>query len=111
MDYIQDHWAGRMPLWKSYWVNAVLLSMVAGGILGGAAGFILALSGTEVPMEAWDVLSGWVALPITVWGMVGTWRSAVAYQAARPGRFWGIVAQVVIVLGALGQALRMSGLY
>ena len=109
-NYIQAHWAGRMPLWKAYWVNAVLLSLAAGVVLGGLAGLVLALSGANVPVEAWDVLGGWIALPITVWGMVGTWRSAVAYQAEKPGRFWGIVAQVFIVLGVLGQALRMFGI-
>ncbi len=110
-NYIQTHWQGKFPLWKAYWINGLLLSMAAGAIVGAVAGLVLALSGADVPKEAWEVLGGWLALPITVWGVVGTWRSAIAYQAEVPGRFWGIVAQVMLVIGSLASLARMFGFY
>lgn len=103
--YIKTHWNGEFPLWKSYWLNSVILSSVAAAIAGFLLGFFVALSAhiaeVDLPPQFNNKLGLLVAIPIVIWSLVGTWRSASVYNDARPTLLltWGSLAKIGIVFG------------
>jgi len=107
--YILDHWNGQHPLWKSYWINAVLISMVVGGILGLVLGFALGAAGVTMSAAGWKIIAAWLTVPIQVWGSVGVWRAAETYTLTTQ-KLWGRLAQVAVVLGFLKLFTAMLGL-
>jgi hypothetical protein len=106
--YFMDHWNGVHPLWKAYWVNMIVLSMVAGLLVGMGLGFTVGLLGIRLTAQGWLLLCEIATLPITIWGMVGSWRSATTYNLSHTGFWcWGKVTKVVIVIGILRIAARI----
>jgi len=106
--YIKTHWAGQFPLWKSYWINSVIISNIAIFVLAIITGIILGifLSIFHIPNPGtgfWDIVASIISVPVVVWSFIGTWRSAINYKLERPGETfnWGTIAQVFIILGTL----------
>jgi hypothetical protein len=102
--YLSDHWNGSLPLWKSYWVNGILLATLAALIFGGAVGFALGLGGINLNDKVWNILSPFLAAPIVVWSSVGIWRSGGNYTIANPQKkfwCWGRLARVAVVIGVI----------
>ena len=85
--YIATHWKGNFPLWKSYWINSVVLSMLAAVTFGFVVGIFLGImsqsSGTHIAQTSYDAIGTIISLPILVWSIVGTWRSATEYSQQR----------------------------
>jgi hypothetical protein len=119
-NYFIRHWQGDLALPISYWVNGFLGNVVAAVAIAIIAvstdfkdDFRPALALASV-IAIWAVLFG-----ITVWQVVGVWRSATKYRYVRLKRFWGGCAKLLVVLGVLqivGQFARsgvpqMSELY
>ncbi len=100
MGYLKRHWKGENSLPFAYWVNLVLL-----GVLYNA---ILAVPGFEKLLES---LPAWIAFvivtfSITIWQMVGAWRSATNYseqaitdRTKKP--FWAGLAKFMVAIGVL----------
>jgi hypothetical protein len=101
-NYFARHWRGELPLPVSYWVNGPL-SCVLVAILGR---FVLAL-GAVVTLKttvAAGILLYMLSFAVSVWQIVGTWRSA-SRHVGRGGRGgWATFAKGVLVLGALNLA-------
>jgi hypothetical protein len=98
MDYVKAHWGGELSLARSYWVNSILLSAVF-----GVGGRLLEQPLSKQPVESVVIFSLAliiVAAPVTVWQLVGIWRSATN-TSKRGRRFWPAVAKIVTVLGCL----------
>jgi hypothetical protein len=92
---LADAWAGRLPLWLTYWVLgvggnlslfALLLLLVAGPGLGAAA----LLWGVYLCSLLWFVF---------VFGAI--WHAAARYDGPRP---WALLARFGVLLGVI----RMS---
>jgi hypothetical protein len=96
--YIARHWRGELPLPVSYWINNTLLSIGVLALLTGAPWreyldvsprlYSAAIAGI------WSLLA-----VITMWQIVGTWRSANAYVETSRRRFWAILAKIAVVIG------------
>ena len=105
--YIKKHWNGEFPLWKSYWVNSVILSTIAGLIAGGIVGLMVGLTcasmGVPAPSKhTWDWLGVLIAAPILVWSIGGTWRSADTYNIEHTGGItWASMAKFGMCMGIL----------
>lgn len=93
---LADAWAGRLPLWLTYWVLgvggnlslfALLLLLVAGPGLG-AAGLL------------WGVYLGSLLWFVFVFGAI--WHAAGRYDGPR---HWALLARLGVLLGVV----RMSG--
>jgi hypothetical protein len=104
---VARHWRGDLPLWASYWLVVWL-----GNIVFATVGIFIARafrpeSGYN-PLNIFAIIAlTWSGVAVVVsWQLVGVWRSANNYARARHraglSAFWGRLAQVAVILGALG---------
>ena len=98
--YLAEHWRGHHGLGTSYWLN---------GFLGGIAALLItvaigyAVRGSMNPavlLAAMDA-SYAVILIVSVWQIVGIWRSARRHKARTGRKLWATAAQVTVVLSVL----------
>lgn len=108
MKYIRTHWRGEFSLARSYWVNGVLLTIVLRMADEALAEIIFAHNNTQLlrPESALIVLiiEAAVLVTVTVWQLVGIWRSAALHKRQTGRRGWATLAQAVVVLGWIGTA-------
>ncbi len=105
--YLARHWRGELSLPVSYWVNGVLGTMVVAGLAALAA----TMDWTEGPVLAASVAASVLLFgaAVTLWQLVGIWRSAVRHPARGGSRGWAIAAQVMVVLGGLAATVDVGG--
>jgi len=98
-NFIARHWRGELSLPRSFWINSVLLSIVA-AVAFGAVG--LAIHPGEQPLFwlIWFGLTWCANILFDIWGAIGVWRAATAYRQSGK-RFWGIAAKATMVLSLL----------
>jgi GYF domain 2 len=98
-NYFARHWRGELSLPVSYWINGILAGIATLSVNVGVhaatdfkddfqPGIALA---TETLI--WTMTSA-----ITIWQLVGVWRSATNYRKELK-IFWGPVAKVMVILG------------
>lgn len=98
-NYFARHWRGELSLPVSYWINGILAGIATLSVNVGVhaatdfkddfqPGIALA---TETLI--WTMTSA-----ITIWQLVGVWRSATNYRKALK-IFWGVVAKAAVILG------------
>jgi hypothetical protein len=95
------HWRGDFSLARAYWINNFLLTLfwtqVTAAIV--ASGLTREFGIRASGFWSLGVLS--IGVTLSIWSMVGVWRSAERH-AARGGRaVWGRVAMVVLALALL----------
>jgi hypothetical protein len=117
LNVISMHWHGRYPLWISYWVINVIGSIAAVVIAALIAAALTPKSGYDPLAVFFTITSTWFCIvTITIWQIVGVWRSANNYIVRRSsiGRKapWAGVAKIAVVLGViqLVRTLASSGL-
>ncbi len=103
---VRRHWRGELPLWVSYWVCGFVGNFVMVLLAILIAAMFNADSGFYPPAIFATILATWAsAAPVMTWQIVGVWRSAAAYSAARrargKGSGWAAVAQLAVLLGLL----------
>ncbi|CCQ73024.1 hypothetical protein [Magnetospira sp. QH-2] len=95
--WLGRHWRGDLSLGVSYWFNGVVLTFLFAIVVEGLAG---------VP-EQYDPFWGlvtivfiWTSVSVlSVWQLVGIWRSASRHKERGGSGFWAILAQVMVVIG------------
>lgn len=79
MGYIKRHWFGDLPLWVSFWINIVLVTLLFAALttafytLSGLAGGLFIL----------------LALPVWIWSHVGLWR-CIEFRTT----YWAFIAKL-----------------
>ncbi|KAF0285834.1 hypothetical protein BA899_01255 [Spiribacter sp. SSL99] len=103
IDYIVNHWRGDLSLAKSYWLNTFLLSLPFTIMLSSLESLAQAVRTMEqTTLFFWVFASLTVfAVPLTVWQLIGTWRSATKRTLNTGKSGWSSVAKVVMVIGWL----------
>ena len=86
--WVIDHWRGRLSLVESFWINCFFVNLGAGIVLRR-----LLLS----PMGV--VLFGVCSVGISVWQLVGLWRSAHRNDKRQP--FWSAVVKGLCVMNVV----------
>jgi hypothetical protein len=117
LNVISMHWYGHYPLWISYWVINVIGNIAAVVIATLIAAAFTRKSGYD-PLAVFSTIAGaWFCIvTITIWQIVGVWRSANNYIVRRSssGRKapWAGFAKIAVVLGViqLVRSLASSGL-
>src|ERR1051326_31197 len=98
-NYFVRHWRGELPLPCSYWVNGTL-GWVVVAILGGLVSAMAASNGLKAVVASGIALYV-LSTTVTVWQIVGTWRSATQHPERGGNAAWAALAKVVLVLGVL----------
>lgn len=101
--YIVNHWRGDLSLAKSYWLNTFLLSLpftIMLSSLESVAQTVRTMEQTALFFWLFASLTVFV-FPLTVWQLVGTWRSATKRTINTGKSGWSSVAKVVMVFGWL----------
>jgi ATP-dependent protease ClpP protease subunit len=112
MGYIARHWHGENSLAFAYWINAVLLQFIIG------MGFVYLSQQTQIfgtPLRVGLGLTFIAA--VTVWALVGVWRSAgnSIRQANQmvPSRtaIWAYIARFMVLVGFLQSIVTLGPLF
>lgn len=97
-NYLVRHWRGQLPLWVSYWVNGVLMTLGALLFVRVAALWSSEVENNYVVLAT--LASAWLAtVGLQTWLSVGIWRSASRPGADGNVSSWGPLAKVGVVLG------------
>lgn len=109
-NYFLSHWRGKQSLAKSYWLNGVLMTVIAGiaaqATVGWAEGGSLSLTSSAIVLISMNA----VLLGIAVWAWVGIWRAAKNHKANGGSSGWAALAQASVCLGILGWLAQASAL-
>ena len=95
--YIGAHWRGELPLAQSYWINVFLIGVL---LLIVEAMMTPLLRAQHLSLTSLLILLAIYAplrLALTVWQVVGTFRSA-----ALSGSGWAVVVNIVMIFAVLG---------
>ena len=103
-NFLVKHWRGDYSLGFSYWVIGSLLTVIVVAIttaIGSSSG--LRELGPRASGTAILVFYGFV-VALTLWQLVGIWRSADKHSQRGGKAFWAGLAKVMVVLGLLRAA-------
>lgn len=103
-NFLVKHWRGDYSLGFSYWVIGSLLTVIVVAIttaIGSSNG--LREFGPRASGTAILVFYGFV-VTLTLWQLVGIWRSADKHSQRGGKAFWAGLAKVMVVLGLLRAA-------
>jgi len=108
-NWFARHWRGDLPLGASYWVNGLLLTVVA----AGAVTFVTTRIAPDIAAApktfSFLIIALWPCLTLTtVWQQVGIWRSSNKHVARNGKPFWANLAKLAVILGLLGQAATVK---
>jgi hypothetical protein len=106
--YFRDHWRGSLSLPISFWVNGSLTAVIVAllTVYGSDE-----LDYSDLGETSWMLATltlYCVSLVISVWSIVGIWRSATSYQLTGGALKWSLTARLLALLGALGFASEFS---
>jgi len=110
MDYIIDHWRGRHSLARSYWINVVLVGIIASMIFNNQT------ITDFFAHEYTDFLFFLIHCSISSWGLVGGWRATRAYAKDNENntKIWLYLAYIGLTLATahlIISILIIIGLY
>lgn len=98
--YVLSHWRGELSLARSFWVNNVLLNVLAGGVIGAVQNAPWQDLELQASSAVW-LLGAMIIVPISVWQVVGVWRAAARQLRLTGRRLWPRLAQAAMVIGVL----------
>lgn len=109
-NFIARHWRGELSLAKSYWLVGALLTFVV-IIVAALVGEILG-SADLTPTAAGVWLTAFLVAicALTIWQLVGIWRSAGNHIKSTGRSGWAIAARVMVVFGAVKALTDFSSL-
>jgi len=105
-NYFRRHWDGDLTLPITYWVNGFLGSLLVLGVVGAAG----TLDWTESPARAAAAYVGALlfGIGVSIWQLVGVWRSAEKHSRRGGSAGWARAAQAAVVLGVLRMMFDLS---
>lgn len=106
--YIRNHWRGNLSLPRSFWVNGLLTALVVAVMTVYVTG---ELDYSDLSENSWmfaTLTLYCVSIIISVWSIVGIWRSATSYQKNGGALKWSFTARLLVLLSALGFASEVS---
>jgi hypothetical protein len=105
--YFIRHWQGQLSLPVSYWINSILATVAVVVVSMSVGAFAQPTEG----LATWAILifGAWIfALVITIWQLVGVWRSAKNHKSRGGSGFWAGAARFMVILGFLNSAGTIS---
>lgn len=106
IQYIRAHWRGELSLVQSYWVNTFMLGVF---VTFGSRLLEEPMSQLRIETVAVTGLVIMVVVSIvTVWQLVGVWRSATNTAATSGENLWPRVAKAVVIIGGLAGGFNVA---
>jgi hypothetical protein len=106
-NYFLRHWRGELSLPVSYWVNGVLGKFAVVAV--SLAAPLLLIGAPESPFRSFLSLTVLIAaiIVISIWQLVGIWRSATGHPKRGGRRFWARAAQCMVIFGGFNVAMQL----
>jgi hypothetical protein len=104
---IITHWRGEFSLGVSYWINGLFITL----ILSFSISMVAQALEDNVGSAWWMfLLSGllFLTVPLTIWQLVGIWRSADRHHLNTGRKGWAFVAKAAVILGSLKAAAGLA---
>ncbi|SFP53512.1 hypothetical protein SAMN05216229_103160 [Geopseudomonas sagittaria] len=107
-NFLVTHWRGDYSLGFSYWVIGSLLTIVVVAI-SAATGSINGLRELGPRTSGAVILAfyGFI-IPLSLWQLVGIWRSANKHSQRGGKAIWASLAKVMVILGLLRAAVDFT---
>jgi hypothetical protein len=106
-NYIVRHWRGDLSLPVSYWINN-FLATIAASLVFQKLGSIVSISDAPLVFAATQTLVLVFAIAISIWQLVGVWRSAGKHRARGGRGFWAGVARFLVLIGFIAHVGNLS---
>lgn len=98
---ITRHWRGEYSLARSYWINGTLVT-VAGMAALWALQVVMKGAAIGPMMSCAMIISLYgLLLVVTVWQVVGIWRSASRHVTRGGTAFWATAARILVAIGLI----------
>jgi ATP-dependent protease ClpP protease subunit len=101
-NYLLRHWRGELPLWVAFWLNWLVIAAATTSVLRTLVSEMLSGGYPVRSIAIAGILVSAGVLLVSIWSVVGVWRSASRRRAKGSGGSWQVLARGVIVLGAIG---------
>lgn len=99
--YFLRHWRGELSLPVSYFVNGLFLNFALVFLLTVVSSELLSGIHSATPLVV-AVVGIWAfALLVTLWQIVGIWRSADRHPSRGGSKFWAGVAKFMVILSVV----------
>jgi hypothetical protein len=106
--YVRGHWRGSLSLPISFWVNGLLTALVVAVMTVYVTD---ELDYSDLSETSWMLATltlYCVSIIISLWSIVGIWRSATSYQQTGGALKWSLTTKLLVLVGALGFASEVS---
>ena len=106
--YIRDHWRGSLSLPISFWANGSITAVIVALLTVYVTG---ELDYSDLSEASWLIATltlYCVSIIISVWSILGIWRSTTSYQKKGGALKWSLTARLLVLLSALGFASEVS---
>lgn len=104
-NYFLRHWRGQLSLPVSYWINGSLLGLGLFVLFAIVSEVTKDLELRRVAAIALVMLA--TVILVTLWSLVGIWRSAGNHVARGGSAGWARAAQVMTILGIVSFSVRL----
>jgi hypothetical protein len=105
--YTKDHWQGNLSLCISFWVNGLFAALVVAVLATHAVDQIYQSDLSERAWLAATLAVFGLSIAISVWALVGIWRSATRYQEKSGTIKSALMAKLFASVGALGLVAQL----
>lgn len=101
-NYLVRHWRGDLSLPVAYWINGSLIGVLMVMVAALLTELLEAVSLQKASIGA--ILLYLLIIVVTVWSLVGIWRSTLQHPSRGGSRGWATTAQVMLIIGGLSFA-------
>jgi len=106
--YIKDHWRGNLSLRLSCCVNGLIAVLVVTVLTTYAVDQIFQSDLSEKAWLAATLAAFGLSIAVSVWAIIGIWRSATRHQAKAGTVKSALMAKLFASIGALGLVAQLS---
>ena len=105
--YIVRHWRGDLSLPVSYWINS-FLGTIAVSVVFSCVGLLVEPADSPLGFAIAVSVAWLLLIVVTLWQLVGVWRSAGKHRERSGKAFWARAARFMVIFGFLGLASSLA---
>jgi multisubunit Na+/H+ antiporter MnhG subunit len=106
--FLKDHWRGDLSLRMSFWVNGSFAAVFVGLL---TSRYLHDPDFSELQSNTWlysmQAITA-ISVTISLWCMIGIWRSSSSYQRAGGNVIFHVAAKLLMIAGAVSLAYHVE---